>query len=126
MRRVNSKFFSKVFDRDATPITDVLDKIFKPGQISVFPTEYISSPRIRDLIVLTIMSLIVDNKLNTTGIDAIKETPIILALDEAHRYLSKANGEHARLIISRFADAARQQKRSARALFNHSGSSGYR
>ncbi|WP_235282565.1 ATP-binding protein [Methanosarcina mazei] len=117
VRRVNSRFFSKVFDRDATPISDIVDKIFKPGQISVFPTEYISSPRIRDLIVLTIMSLIVDNKLNTTGIDSIKETPIILALDEAHRYLSKANGEHARLIISRFADAARQGRKEALGLF---------
>jgi len=117
VRRVKSPFFSKVFDQDATPIIEILDKIFKPGQISVFPTEYISAPRIRDLIVLTIMSLIVDNKLSTTGKDAIKETPIILALDEAHRYLSKANGEHARLIISRFADAARQGRKEALGLF---------
>ncbi len=117
VRRVKSPFFSKVFDQDATPIIEILDKIFKPGQISVFPTEYISAPRIRDLIVLTIMSLIVDNKLSTTGEDAIKETPIILALDEAHRYLSKANGEHARLIISRFADAARQGRKEALGLF---------
>ncbi|AKB17333.1 ATP-binding protein [Methanosarcina sp. WWM596] len=117
VRRVSSRFFPKVFDQDATPITEIVDKIFKPGQISVFPTEYISSPRIRDLIVLTIMSLIVDNKLNTTGIDAIKETPIVLALDEAHRYLSRANGEHARLIISRFADAARQGRKEALGLF---------
>ena len=117
VRRVKSHFYSKVFDQAATPITDILDKIFKPGQISVFPTEYISAPRIRDLIVLTIMNLIVDNKLSTTGTDAIKETPIILALDEAHRYLSKANGEHSRLIISRFADAARQGRKEALGLF---------
>jgi DNA helicase HerA-like ATPase len=117
VRRVKSPFFSRVFDQDATSITEILDRIFKPGQISVFPTEYISAPRIRDLIVLTIMSLIVDNKLSTTGKEAIKETPIILALDEAHRYLSKANGEHARLIISRFADAARQGRKEALGLF---------
>jgi DNA helicase HerA-like ATPase len=117
VRRVKSRFFSKVFDQDATSITDILDKIFKPGQISVFPTEYISVPRIRDLIVLTIMSLIVDNKLSTSGTDAIKETPIILALDEAHRYLSRASGEHARLIISRFADAARQGRKEGLGLF---------
>lgn len=116
-RRVNSPFLSRVFDKDAAPITEILDKIFKPGQISVFPTEYISSPRIRDLIVLTIMSLIVDNKLSTSGNDSVKETPIILALDEAHRYLSKANGEHSRLIISRFADAARQGRKEALGLF---------
>lgn len=117
VRRVKSPFFSKVFDQAATPIIEILDKIFKPGQISVFPTEYISAPRIRDLVVLTIMSLIVDNKLSTTGKDTIKEIPIILALDEAHRYLSKANGEHARLIISRFADAARQGRKEALGLF---------
>ena len=116
-RRVKSKFFSKVFDQDATSITDILGRIFKPGQISVFPTEYISAPRIRDLIVLTIMSLTVDNKLSTSGEDAIKETPIILALDEAHRYLSRASGEHARLIISRFADAARQGRKEGLGLF---------
>ncbi len=117
VRRVRNPFFSKVFDRDATSITELLDKIFKPGQISVFPTEYISAPRIRDLIVLTIMSLIVDNKLSTTGEKAVKDTPIILALDEAHRYLSKANGEHSRLIISRFADAARQGRKEGLGLF---------
>jgi len=117
VRRVKSSSFSKVFDQDAAPITDILEKIFKSGQISVFPTEFISDTRIRDLIVLTIMSLIVDNKLSTTGKDEIKETPIILALDEAHRYLSKANGEHARLIISRFADAARQGRKEALGLF---------
>ncbi|MGB9927335.1 MAG: ATP-binding protein [Methanosarcina sp.] len=117
VRRVKSRFFSKVFDQDATSIIDILDKIFKPGQVAVFPTEYISAPRIRDLIVLTIMSLIVDNKLSTSGKDAIKETPIILALDEAHRYLSRANGEHSRLIISRFADAARQGRKEGLGLF---------
>ena len=63
------------------------------------------------------MSLIVDNKLSTTGKEAIKETPIILALDEAHRYLSNANGEHSRLIISRFADAARQGRKEGLGLF---------
>lgn len=117
VRKVKSSSFSKVFDQDSLPITDILGKIFKPGQISVFPTEYISDTRIRDLIVLTIMSLIVDNKLNTTGEKAIKETPIILALDEAHRYLSKAKGEHSRLIISRFADAARQGRKEGLGLF---------
>jgi DNA helicase HerA-like ATPase len=116
-RRVKSSSFSKVFDQDATSITDLLDKIFKPGQISVFPTEFISDSRIRDLIVLTIMSLIVDNKLSTTGKDEIKGIPIILALDEAHRYLSKAKGEHSRRIISRFADAARQGRKEALGLF---------
>lgn len=117
VRRVKNSAFPKVFDQDATPITDMLDRIFRPGQISVFPTEFISNPRIRDLIVLALMNQIVENKLSTTGNPDIKNTPIILALDEAHRYLSRAGGEHARMIISRFADAARQGRKEGLGLF---------
>ncbi|MDD3042826.1 MAG: ATP-binding protein, partial [Methanosarcinaceae archaeon] len=117
VRRVKNSAFPKVFDQDATPISDMLDRIFRPGQISVFPTEFISNPRIRDLIVLALMNQIVENKLSTTGNPDIKNTPIILALDEAHRYLSRAGGEHARMIISRFADAARQGRKEGLGLF---------
>ncbi|MDD2439624.1 MAG: ATP-binding protein [Methanosarcinaceae archaeon] len=117
VRKVKNEAFKKAFDQDATSIMDLLSRIFNPGQISVFPTEFISNPRIRDLIVLVLMSLIVDNKLSTNGKAEIKNTPIILALDEAHRYLSKAGGEHSRMIISRFADAARQGRKEGLGLF---------
>jgi hypothetical protein len=67
------------------------------------------------------MSAIVDNKLKTSiteaGEAAVKETPIILALDEAHRYLAKAGGEHSRRLISNFADAARQGRKEGLGLF---------
>ncbi|MGP8320992.1 MAG: ATP-binding protein [Methanosarcinaceae archaeon] len=117
VRRVRSPTFRKVFDQPATPITEILGNVFSPGQVSVFPTEYINSSRIRDLIVLTLMTLVVDNKLSTSGNAAVKDTPIILALDEAHRYLSKASGEHSKKIISKFADAARQGRKEGLGLF---------
>ena len=63
------------------------------------------------------MSMIVDNKLSTSGEAAVKETPIILGLDEAHRYLAKAGGEHSRMLISKFADAARQGRKEGLGLF---------
>jgi hypothetical protein len=47
----------------------------------------------------------------------VKNTPVILALDEAHRYLSDAASAHSRRIISRFADAARQGRKEALGLF---------
>ncbi|WP_410807748.1 ATP-binding protein [Methanohalobium sp.] len=117
VRRVKNRAFEKVFDQDARPITDILEEVFKPGQVSVFPTEYINSPLIRDLIVLTLMTTIVDNKLSTSGDEAVRKTPIILGLDEAHRYLAKASGEHSRRIISKFADAARQGRKEGLGLF---------
>ncbi|WP_292466660.1 ATP-binding protein [Methanolobus sp.] len=116
-RRVKNRALTRVFDQPARPISDILGQIFKPGQVSVFPTEYITNSRIRDIITLTLMSLIVDNKLNTSGETAVKDTPIILGLDEAHRYLAKAGGEHSRRLISKFADAARQGRKEGLGLF---------
>jgi hypothetical protein len=117
VRRVKNRALERVFDQPARPITEILGQIFKSGQVSVFPTEYITSSRIRDLITLTLMSMIVDNKLSTSGEAAVKETPIILGLDEAHRYLAKAGGEHSRMLISKFADAARQGRKEGLGLF---------
>ncbi len=117
VRRVKNRALARVFDQAARPMTELIGQIFKPGQVSVFPTEYITSTRIRDLITLTLMSTIVDNKLNTSGEAAVKETPIILGLDEAHRYLAGASGEHSRRLISKFADAARQGRKEGLGLF---------
>ncbi|MDG6244731.1 MAG: ATP-binding protein [Methanolobus sp.] len=117
VRRVKNRSLARVFDQPARPINEILGQIFKSGQVSVFPTEYITNSRIRDIITLTLMSLIVDNKLNTSGEAAVKETPIILGLDEAHRYLAKAGGEHSRRLISKFADAARQGRKEGLGLF---------
>ncbi|MEA1984467.1 MAG: ATP-binding protein [Euryarchaeota archaeon] len=117
VRKVRNRSFDRVFDQSATPITDILADVFKPGQVSVFPTEYINNSRIRDLITLTLMTMIVDNKLSTSGDAAVKDTPVILTLDEAHRYLSRSSSAHSRMIISRFADAARQGRKEALGLF---------
>ncbi|MHC1576214.1 MAG: ATP-binding protein [Methanosarcinaceae archaeon] len=117
VRKVKNRSFDRVFDQSAIPITDILSEVFKPGQISVFPTEYINNSRIRDLITLTLMTMIVDNKLRTSGDIAVKDTPVILTLDEAHRYLSRSSSAHSRMIISKFADAARQGRKEALGLF---------
>lgn len=117
LQRVSNSHFGKVFDQGATKLTEMFDKIFKPGQISVFPTEYINSERIRDLIILTMMTIIVDNKLNTNGHEKIKKVPIILGLDEAHRYLSNPTRNQEEIIVSKFADAARQGRKECLGLF---------
>jgi len=116
IRKVENNHFKMTFDKGADNITDILDQIFVPGQVSVFPTEYISSSRSRDLIILTLMSMIVDNKLKNTGDKRIKNTPLILGLDEAHRYLSSAKTTQAKAIVGKFTEAARQGRKESLGL----------
>lgn len=117
VRKALNKTYERIFDKDAKPITELFKTVFKPGQVSVFPTEYINNSRIRDLIVLTMMTVIVDNKLSTSGDEDVKNTPIILVLDEAHRYLSSASGTLSGKIISKFAEAAKQGRKEGLGLF---------
>lgn len=117
LRKALNKTYERIFDKDAKPVTELFKTIFRPGQISVFPTEYINNSRIRDLIVLTVMTVIVDNKLGTSGDEDIKNTPIILVLDEAHRYLSSASGTLSGKIISKFSEAAKQGRKEGLGLF---------
>jgi DNA helicase HerA-like ATPase len=117
IRKALNKTYERVFDKDAKPVTELFKTVFKPGQISVFPTEYINNSRICDLIVLTVMTIIVDNKLNTSGGEDVKNTPIILVLDEAHRYLSSSAGTLSGKIISKFAEAAKQGRKEGLGLF---------
>ncbi|MBZ3935409.1 ATP-binding protein [Methanimicrococcus blatticola] len=117
VRKALNKTYERIFDKDAKPITELFKTVFKPGQVSVFPTEYINNSRIRDLIVLTMMTVIVDNKLNTSGDEDVKNTPIILVLDEAHRYLSSSAGTLSGKIISKFAEAAKQGRKEGLGLF---------
>ena len=116
VRKALNKTYERIFDKDAKPITELFKTVFKPGQVSVFPTEYINNSRIRDLIVLTMMTVIVDNKLSTSGDEDIKNTPIILVLDEAHRYLSSSSGTLSGKIISKFAEAAKQGRKEGLGL----------
>ncbi|MDV0445156.1 hypothetical protein MmiAt1_07130 [Methanimicrococcus sp. At1] len=117
VRKALNKTYERIFDKDAKPVTELFKTVFKPGQVSVFPTEYINNSRIRDLIVLTMMTVIVDNKLNTSGDEDVKNTPIILVLDEAHRYLSNSAGTLSGKIISKFAEAAKQGRKEGLGLF---------
>ncbi|MEZ5334267.1 MAG: hypothetical protein R2741_02990 [Methanolobus sp.] len=112
-----NRALARVFDQPARPISEILGQIFKPGQVSVFPTEYITNSWIRDIITLTLMSLIVDNKLSTSGEARCEGNTNNPGLDEAHRYLAKAGGEHSRRLISKFADAARQGRKEGLGLF---------
>lgn len=110
-RRVRLKDFRRVFDQPAPSILDLIPRLVRPGGVSVIPSSHLNSSRAEEIIVLAISSLLVDNKLGTNVVSEIKHTPIILAMDEAHRFLARAETEQGRRVIGKFAEAAKQGRK---------------
>ncbi|MFB6074733.1 MAG: ATP-binding protein [Haloarculaceae archaeon] len=110
--------FGSVFDRDARPITDLVQQFVRPGGISVVPTYHITDSRARETVVLALASLLVDEKLaNSPTYDRIKETPLIVGMDEAHNFLTDADSVQARKVIGKFTEAAKQGRKERLGLF---------
>ncbi len=110
--------FGSIFDQDAVPITEQVRKVVSPGRLSVIPTYHISSTRAAETVVLAVASLLVDQKLSSDPTyDRIKETPLIVGMDEAHNYLTDAETVQARRVIGKFTDAAKQGRKERLGLF---------
>lgn len=109
-RRIHG--FSAVFDQGAAPITDQIEQFVRPGGISTIPTYHLDNRLQRTTVVLAISSLVVDEKLTSDPThQRIAETPIVLAMDEAHNYLSQADTVQARHTIGKFTEAAKQGRK---------------
>ncbi len=110
--------FDDVFDQDARPITELVDRFVSPGQLSVVPTYHINDSRATEAVVLALSSLLIDQKLsNDPDFDRIKETPLILGMDEAHNFLTDADSVQARKVITKFTEAAKQGRKERLGLF---------
>jgi len=117
MRRVKSSAFESVFDHTMTSMTDITGEIFRPGRVSVIPTSHLRGSKER-LVVLSILSMIVENKIDDYNPDpAIKNTPLLVALDEAHNYLSDVDTLQESYIVSKFREAAKQGRKDKLGLF---------
>ncbi|WP_238478064.1 ATP-binding protein [Natranaeroarchaeum sulfidigenes] len=115
-RRVRG--FGAVFDQDARPITEQIERFVRPGGLTVVPTYHINNTRATETIVLAVSSLLVDQKLsNDPRYDRIKETPVVLGMDEAHNFLTDAESAQARRVIGKFTDAAKQGRKERLGLF---------
>ncbi|APE96483.1 ATP-binding protein [Halodesulfurarchaeum formicicum] len=107
-----------VFDQDARPITDLVHEFVRPGRLSVVPTYHLSSTRAAEMVVLALSSLLVDQKLSSDPtFERIKETPLILGMDEAHNFLADADSVQARQVIGKFTEAAKQGRKERLGLF---------
>ncbi|WP_440770028.1 ATP-binding protein [Natronorubrum sp. DTA28] len=110
--------FDDVFDQDARPITELIHQFVRPGGLSVVPTYHVNDTRATEAVVLALSSLLIDEKLsNDPFFDRIKETPLVLGMDEAHNFLTDADSVQARKVISKFTEAAKQGRKERLGLF---------
>ena len=110
--------FGNVFDQDAKPITDRVHEFVRPGGLTVVPTYHIASSRDAETVVLALASLLVDQKLsNDPRHERIKETPLVVGMDEAHNFLTDADSVQARKVIGKFTEAAKQGRKERLGLF---------
>ncbi len=110
--------FSHVFDQDARPITELVHDFVRPGGLTVVPTYHINDTRATEAIVLAVSSLLIDQKLSNDPIyDRIKETPLVLGMDEAHNFLTDADSVQAGKVIRKFTEAAKQGRKERLGLF---------
>jgi len=110
--------FDGIFDQDARPITDLVHEFVRAGGISVVPTYHINNSRSTVTVVLALAALLVDQKLsNDPRFDRIKETPLVLGLDEAHNFLAEADSVQAEKVIGKFTEAAKQGRKERLGLF---------
>ncbi len=110
--------FDHVFDQDARPITDLVHEFVRPGGLTVVPTYHITDTRATEAVVLALSSLLIDQKLsNDPTYDRIKETPLVLGMDEAHNFLTDADSVQAGKVIRKFTEAAKQGRKERLGLF---------
>ena len=110
--------FDRVFDGDARPITELVREFVRPGGLTVVPTYHINDTRATETVVLALSSLLIDEKLsNDPTHDRIKETPLVLGMDEAHNFLTDADSVQAERVIGKFTEAAKQGRKERLGLF---------
>jgi uncharacterized protein len=107
-----------VFDQAADSITDLVPQFVRAGRLSVVPTYHLPTSRAKEMVVLAVASLLVDEKLsNAPRFDRIKETPLVVGMDEAHNFLSDAESVQAEKVIGKFTEAAKQGRKERLGLF---------
>jgi DNA helicase HerA-like ATPase len=117
-RRAISKTFRQVFDQSARSITDLVHELVRPGGLTVIPTYHVNDSRATEMVVLAVSSLLIDEKLsNSPEHLRIKETPVVLGMDEAHNFLTDADSVQARKVIHKFTEAAKQGRKERLGLF---------
>lgn len=116
-RILRSDEYRRVFgSRHGDPIDEIADMIFDEGTVSVIPIKHLSSDE--QLVVLSILSFIVDNKISAdVDYPNIKNTPMLLCLDEAHKFLSEPDTARQQYVVNKFEKAARRGRKDKFGLY---------
>lgn len=110
-RRTKQADYFDVFDTGTNPFPDITDQLFRDGQVTVIPTSHLRGEK-EYLVVLSILSYIIENKIDDFNIDrAVKRTPILVAVDEAHNYFSSPDNVREAYIVGRAREAAKQGRK---------------
>jgi len=111
IRRIKDPTFENVFDHGMSPLTDLANDMFREGQVTVIPTSHLRGAK-EHLTVLSILSYIIENKIDDHHVvDQIKNTPMLVAVDEAHNYFSSPDSLRERYIVRRAREAVKQGRK---------------
>lgn len=111
VRRIKDPAFENVFDHGMSPLTDLANDMFREGQLTVIPTSHLRGAK-EHLTVLSILSYIIENKIDDHHVvDHIKNTPMLVAVDEAHKYFSSPDSLRERYIVRRAREAVKQGRK---------------
>ena len=113
-RRVLRQSFRNVFDQGGNALLDLVEDAFAEDRVSVFATDHLSAEAER-VVVLAVMSMVADAKTKSLAQDwarRIARLPVVLAVDEAHNYLTQAETQQERIIVGKFISAAKQGRKN--------------
>lgn len=110
-RRVIQRDYFDVFDGGINPFPDISDQLFREGQVTVIPTSHLRGEK-EYLVVLSILSYIIENKIDDFEVDpAVKRTPMLVTVDEAHNYFSSPDNIREAYIVGRAREAVKQGRK---------------
>ena len=117
MRRVTDSAYRDVFDQGTNPLPEISNSLFREGQVTIIPTSHLRGAK-EDLTVLSILSYIIENKIDDHNVDSnVKDTPMLVSVDEAHNYFSDPDNLRESYIVSRAREAAKQGRKDKLGLF---------
>ena len=110
-RRIKQREYFDVFDTGTNPFPEITDQIFREGQVTVIPTSHLRGEK-EYLVVLSLLSYIIENKVDDFKVDsAVKRTPMLVAVDEAHNYFSSPDNIREAYIVGKAREAAKQGRK---------------
>lgn len=110
-RRIDRREFNHVFDGGTGLLPDISNELFREGRVSVIPTSHLRG-RKDTLTVLSILSYVIDNKIRDFRVNSeVRDTPILLAIDEAHNYFSSPETVQEEYVVERARRTVKQGRK---------------